>query len=181
MRTSKRDSILRTAIKFIGENDLNSLSFESLAEATGVSKSGIIYHFSSRHGLLLAMHEMLAQDWADQLRAIAGASDDPREKLRAVVTTLAETVSRAELLLLIDAKSNPDFLAPWKKVEEEWMIDALDIENDDYKRQLYLIQSAADGLFVHEYIFGPPLTESQRQRMLQTLLDLIPAENWFPG
>lgn len=54
MRTSKKEMILRTAIDYIGEYSLETLSYDSLAEATGLSKSGLIYHFPSRHALLLA-------------------------------------------------------------------------------------------------------------------------------
>lgn len=176
MRKSKREDILRTAITYIGETSLDALSYDSLAEATGLSKSGLIYHFPSRHALLLGMHELLASDWELELTALAGETADPLERLRAVVVTLTETVSRPELLLLIDAPSHPDFLSAWHNVNHRWIPSPEEVESDELRRTIYLVQLAADGLFVHDYIHDIPLTTSQRQAMLQTILELIPGK-----
>ncbi|MFP7366182.1 TetR family transcriptional regulator [Corynebacterium callunae] len=175
MRTSKKETILRTAITYIGENSIDALSYDSLAEATGLSKSGLIYHFPSKHELLLGMHELLAADWETELLAIAGDSAAPLERLRAVVITLTDNVSRPELLLLIDAPSHPDFLNAWRRVNERWIPSAEGLENSAHKRAVYLVQLAADGLFVHDYIHDEVLTTAQRQAMLETILDLIPS------
>ncbi|ANE04803.1 TetR/AcrR family transcriptional regulator [Corynebacterium crudilactis] len=174
MRTSKKELILRTAISYIGEHSLEALSYDTLAEATGLSKSGLIYHFPSRHALLLGMHELLADDWDQQLRAIARDPEDPLERLRAVVVTLTENVSRPELLLLIDAPSHPDFLHAWRTVNHKWIPDTEDLENNAHKQAVYLVQLAADGLFVHDYIHDDVLSAPQRQAMLKTILQLIP-------
>lgn len=176
MRTSKKEMILRTAIDYIGEYGLETLSYDSLAEATGLSKSGLIYHFPSRHALLLGMHELLADDWDKELRDITRDPEDPLERLRAVVVTLAENVSRPELLLLIDAPSHPDFLNAWRTVNHQWIPDTDDLENDAHKRAVYLVQLAADGLFVHDYIHDDVLSKSKRQAMLETILELIPSQ-----
>ena len=96
--------------------------------------------------------------------------------MRAVVVTLAENVSRPELLLLIDAPSNPDFLNAWRTVNHQWIPDTDDLENDAHKRAVYLVQLAADGLFVHDYIHDDVLSKSKRQAMLETILELIPSQ-----
>lgn len=176
MRTSKKEMILRTAINFIGEHSIDSLSYDSLAAATGLSKSGLIYHFPSKHELLLGMHELLATDWEAELTAIAGDSADPMERLRAVVITLTENVSRPELLLLIDAPSHPDFLSAWRRVNRRWIPEATGLESSAQQRAIYLVQLAADGLFVHDYIHDEVLQSAQRQAMLETILDLIPSK-----
>ena len=49
MRPSKRDLILAAAVRVIAADGIEGLSFETLADAAGLSKSGIIYHFPSRH------------------------------------------------------------------------------------------------------------------------------------
>lgn len=177
MRTSKKDMILRTAIQFIGEHSLEALSYDTLAEATGLSKSGLIYHFPSRHALLLGMHELLADDWERELLAEAGDTKDPLEKLRAVVITLTDNVSRPELLLLIDAPSHPDFLNAWRTVNHRWIPSSEGLEDDAAKRAVYLVQLAADGLFVHDYIHDDRLSSTQRQAMLETILELIPSQD----
>lgn len=48
MRTSKKGHLLLTAIGIVDKHGLEALTYESLAEASGLSKSGLIYHFPSR-------------------------------------------------------------------------------------------------------------------------------------
>lgn len=49
MRPSKREQILETAVEMIDADGLEAVTYDSLSQATGVSKSGLIYHFPSRH------------------------------------------------------------------------------------------------------------------------------------
>ena len=74
MRRSKRDLILAQAVDLIAADGLAGLSFDSLATATGLSKSGIIYHFPSRHELLLGVHTHLAGLWERELEELTGIS-----------------------------------------------------------------------------------------------------------
>lgn len=57
-RTSKKDQILASAIEIIGEDGIHAVTYDRLAETTGLSKSGLIYHFPSRHALLRDIHPM---------------------------------------------------------------------------------------------------------------------------
>ena len=72
-RTSKKDQALRAALNIIERDGIPALTYESLAEATGMSKSGLIYHFPSRHEMLIDIHAWSAQRWEEELVDIAGA------------------------------------------------------------------------------------------------------------
>ena len=60
MRTSKKSLLIQAALEIIDKKSLDALTYDSLAKASGMSKSGLLYHFPSRAALLLALNEHLA-------------------------------------------------------------------------------------------------------------------------
>ena len=57
MRTSKKSQLIQAALEIIDKKSLDALTYDSLAKASGMSKSGLLYHFPSRTALLLALNE----------------------------------------------------------------------------------------------------------------------------
>lgn len=177
MRTSKRGEILNAAVELIEADGLEAISYESLAEASGMSKSGIIYHFPSRHQIMRGLHEHMAHTWEDELITAAGGTAEEvteADRLRAMVLTLSRSATKTELLLEIDARNDPELNEIWLHVDERWAPSSDGIDHDDERRQTYLVQLLADGLWVHDYVHENPLTSAQREAMTQQILSLIP-------
>ncbi|PXA80115.1 hypothetical protein DCC25_06770 [Auritidibacter sp. NML120636] len=78
MRPSKKTKIIRTAIDLIEAGSLDSVSYDALAQSSGLSKSGIIYHFPSREEMMRAVHQYMADQWEAELEAAGGG---PAEQL----------------------------------------------------------------------------------------------------
>lgn len=180
MRTSKRDLILDAAAGIISESGIDAVTYESLAEAAGMSKSGMVYHFPSRRELFLGIHRHLATQWERELEDAAGgkAEDvDAAARLRAIVMTLSHSASRAELLVQLDVGSDPAFAEVWAEVDQRWMPSAAEITDPgvdgDLARAAYLVQVAADGLWVHDHVHRS-LTADQRAALTDSILALIP-------
>ena len=55
-RINKKTAALEAALDIIAAEDVSGLTYDSLAQATGMSKSGLIYHFPTRHNLLVDCH-----------------------------------------------------------------------------------------------------------------------------
>ena len=72
MRTSRRQQIIQAAIRIIEQHSVEALSFESVAAAAGISKSGIIYHFPTRHDLLRGINQHFIDQWESELEEVAG-------------------------------------------------------------------------------------------------------------
>ncbi len=62
-----RTAILDEALKVASRLGLEGLTIGSLADATGMSKSGLFAHFGSREGLQLAVLEHAAQRYGEQV------------------------------------------------------------------------------------------------------------------
>ena len=180
MRSSKRDLILDAAVKIIGEAGVDAVTYESLAEAAGLSKSGMVYHFPSRRDLLLGIHRHLAARWERELEDAAGGTADEVDaatRLRAVVETMSHSATRAELMVQLDAGSDPAFAEVWDEVDGRWMPSATAMTGDGeaagLARASYLVQVAADGLWVHDHVHRT-LTQAQRRVLTEAILDMIP-------
>lgn len=177
MRTSKRESILQRAIELIEAEGLEAISYESLAEASGLSKSGIIYHFPSRDAIMRGLHEYMAAAWESELEAAAGGPAHEvteSQRLRAMVISLSREATKAELLLELDAHQHAEFNEYWLAVDQRWSPPAAEIGDDDIRLQAYLVQLLADGLWVHDHVHEPRLSRKQRAVLSQRILEMIP-------
>ena len=66
-RVSKKVEALEKALAIIEKDGVHALTYDSLATATGMSKSGLIYHFPTRHELLIDCHKLCAERWEEEL------------------------------------------------------------------------------------------------------------------
>lgn len=176
MRPSKKTQILQAAVGLIERENLEAVSYEALAEASGMSKSGIVYHFPSRYEIMRGIHQFLAEQWEEELERAAGGPAhevDATTRLRAVVISQSTAATKAELLLEIDARSNPEFSAIWAAVNDRWVPSTNGIEDDDELRSQYLVKVLADGLWVHDYVHEEALTPAQRKALTNKILQML--------
>lgn len=177
MRPSKKEEILNAAVDLIERENLEAVSYEALAEASGMSKSGIVYHFPSRDEIMRSLHQYLADQWEQELERAAGGpahTVDATTRLRAMVLSLSQSATKAELLVEIDARSNAEFAEIWRQVDERWTSSPGDIENDEVQRASYLVQVLADGLWLHDYVHEHTLTAGQRRVLAEAILAMLP-------
>jgi len=170
LRTSRRDRIITSAIRVIEDRGVEALSFETLAEAAGLSKSGIIYHFPTRQDLLLAINQYFIDTWEAQLEDIAGAPAtdlDPGQRLRAVVLSMRDDAEPAELLMCLESRRHPELPEMWAALEDQWMVA-------DPRSELYPVQLMAYGLWAHDHVHHSPLSEADRAHLVDAILRQIP-------
>ncbi|MCQ9343654.1 TetR/AcrR family transcriptional regulator [Corynebacterium kozikiae] len=172
MRTSKKAMLLEKAIELVEQDGLAALTYDSLSAASGVSKSGLIYHFPSRMELLRGMHQALAEQWVSQLTEIAGgpaSQVSPAERLRAMVLVHAQSARKADLLLTIDSVDVPELNQIWQEALDPWTVDPAQ------SPELVAIQLLADGLWVHDMVATRAMSIAERERATQHVLRLIDA------
>ncbi|MCW8984375.1 MAG: TetR/AcrR family transcriptional regulator [Thermoanaerobaculales bacterium] len=95
-RPSRRDEILRRAAHLFLERGFEIASLVDIADATGISKAGLYYHFSSKQDLLAAIinygHEILELEFERQL---ADCSSD-EDALHRLIYTYALIITRED-------------------------------------------------------------------------------------
>ncbi|MFN2646596.1 MAG: TetR/AcrR family transcriptional regulator [Burkholderiales bacterium] len=92
-----RAAILDQALRFVSKAGLEGLTIGTLAEATGLSKSGLFAHFGSREDLLLAVLEHGQREFTDVVFKPALAKPRGVPRLRAMFVNWLEWTESAEL------------------------------------------------------------------------------------
>lgn len=173
MRTSKKQELITTAVGIVEKAGLDALTYDSLAQASGLSKSGLIYHFPTREAMLLAINSKLAADWEEELQTVAGAPASElglKDRVRALLHTLSHNATRADLLLALDARNKPELQSVWDAVLSRWNVPQ---ELLRHNPQLFLINVIGDGLWIHDHINGSNLSDEERTLLIQAAEKLI--------
>lgn len=163
MRTNKKDLLLATALSIVESDGLAALTYDSLSAASGISKSGLIYHFPTRHQLLVELNTSAARTWTRELEAAAGGPASKvslRQRMHALLEVESHSATRADLLLSIDANLNEEIRAIWDQALAPW--------TDPHNPHAVVVQLIADGLWVYDHFNARPLTQQQRQAAVKT-------------
>jgi len=92
-----RAAILDEALRLVSKAGLDGLTIGTLAEATGLSKSGLFAHFGSREDLLLAVLEHGQRQFTDVVLKPALAKPRGVPRLRAMFSHWLDWTESAEL------------------------------------------------------------------------------------
>src|SRR3954468_9141667 len=92
-----RAAILDEALRLVSKAGLDDLTIGTLAEATGLSKSGLFAHFGSREDLLLAVLEHGQRQFTDVVLKPALAKQRGVPRLRSMFTNWLAWTESAEL------------------------------------------------------------------------------------
>lgn len=183
MRTSKRTKILEAAVNVITADGVTAISYEAVAEAAGMTKSGLLYHFPSRESLLIGLNEYLADQWNGVMSAHhdAGSEElDDQDRLSAYLNSMAHTFSRAELLLMLESVQHPQLHATWRDATDAWAPSAPEEDASPAEYHRFVARLAADGFWLYEAVTDQQLTDAQRQRILSVLKDIAASTTAVP-
>ncbi|RNE49853.1 TetR/AcrR family transcriptional regulator [Corynebacterium alimapuense] len=178
MRSSRRTLILEAAISIIEANGVNALSFESLAEAAELSKSGIIYHFPSRQELLVGINQHFIDLWEAELVELAGGPAHeltPQQRLRAMALSMGSNAERAELLMCVESQGNSQLSEMWTRIDNEWMPDPDTACDSELATASYLVQLMSYGLWAHDHVRNSHLRPEVRAQLVEAVLKQIPS------
>lgn len=157
----------------IERHGVTAVTYESVAEESGLTKGGLLYHFPSREAMLKALHEHLAAQWEANLISAAGKPADEasaQERLAAYARVAAKSSARAELLLIIEAVNEPDMHAAWRDVIGRWtppVGDSTVLSQAELQR--FTAWLAADGLWLYESLTNTKLHPQMRRQIAEYL------------
>lgn len=177
MRPSKRSMILEAALRVVGRDGVTALTYESVADEAGLTKGGLVYHFPSRDSLLAGLQLHLAERWEADLRAAAGRPADEltdRDRAVAYARVAAISADRAELLLILEAATDPALGAPWTRLMNIWappVPTSLPLTDEETNR--LVAHLASDGLWLYDTITGTPLPPEVRTHLANKIAELL--------
>jgi len=155
------------------ERGAGSLTFEEIAQVSGVTRGGITYHFPTKQALLQALvHEDIAQ-WqsVEQELAPTGVSPETAELLAFLRAHTHEDADRRRFVtgMLGAVALDPPILDPAREFEKQRLED---IDWSDKQLRLQLLRLAAMGLFWSD-LFGCPVIGDDVRQKIVTLLERL--------
>ena len=172
-----RDRILDAAERVVGDVGAARMTLDVVAQAAGVSKGGLLYHFPSKESLLGALAQRYVANMEhciESAKSDLGQGDHSRD-LKACVVGLLSTDARSKAAgmgaaLLATAANNLTLLEVIRERIAAYTAE-LAASDADFARAA-IVTLAVDGLMMRESLRISSFTEEQRARIVQELLKI---------
>ncbi|MCR4267674.1 TetR/AcrR family transcriptional regulator [Nitratireductor sp. ZSWI3] len=131
-----REKILESAAQIVRESGAGNMSLDAVAARAGVSKGGLLYHFSSKAKLFETLVEQFVSQEYEEFQKRRRSYEDSgvgNGVTRAYIDVFVEERARCEPPpsgLLAALAENPDFLRPVQRYERE-VLDQMKADASD--------------------------------------------------
>jgi AcrR family transcriptional regulator len=177
-RPSSRERILEAAAQLVGEVGAARLTYDALAERTGISKGGLLYNFPNKDALLRAMVDGYKEEFTEAWRENADAAPDgPERVLRALIETHVQRSPRFEsecaagVGVLAALAENPGMLEGVRAFNQR-VVDRLVAESTDPDRAL-ILWLALEGLVLQQLLQVSAIDGPTRARLFDKMTALV--------
>lgn len=109
MRPSKRDELVRKALKIFYREGFHATGMDLLAAETGISKTTMFKHFASKEELILAVLRLRDQDFRTWLFRRMEEAGGPRAQLLAMFDALGEWFREQEFNSCMFIKASSEY------------------------------------------------------------------------
>jgi AcrR family transcriptional regulator len=172
---SARERILEAAERVISDVGAARLTLDGVAQAAGVSKGGLLYHFPSKESLLGALAQRYVDSMEQCIRAARGDLQEGSSRdLKACILGVLGSDPRAKamgaVLLLATAANDVALLEVIRKRIADNTAE-LEATSTDFARAA-IVSLAVDGLKLRESLRISPFTEAQREEIVKELLKM---------
>jgi AcrR family transcriptional regulator len=168
----KRKRLLIAASLIVREQGVEHLTLEAVARAAGVSKGGLLYHFSSKDALINGMVEDLNNAFVEDVQDRVDRDAQPNGRwCRAYLeSTFRGFENGLEMSSILSAAlfTNPELL---QQMQAQYTIWQKNIESDGLNPiRSTIARLAADGLWFSEMFGLAPLEKDAREHIFNELM-----------
>ncbi|WP_295626612.1 TetR/AcrR family transcriptional regulator [uncultured Corynebacterium sp.] len=170
-RPSNKTALIEAALQIIEESGVRALTYQSLSEHTGKSRSGLLYHFPSKEAMVEAAHEHAVHKWNDVAEgSLPGDFDSAtaEERALAYITATVEEQSAAGGGCYRYGVHDSFDEGVWRTIRDRW----IDFTEGALTPAQHVALLAADGLWLEH---GPDrrLSEASRRLIIDQLMALV--------
>jgi AcrR family transcriptional regulator len=87
-QSSVRERIIQHATRLFAERGFDGVSLQSIADAVGVRKPSLLYHFPSKEALRTEVMDRMLSHWKDELPRILAAAQSGKDRFRSGMDAL---------------------------------------------------------------------------------------------
>lgn len=179
-RPNSKERALDAALEIVLESGAGHLTFEALAEKSGISRGGLLYNFPSKQALLKDLIRRYVQQSRRDMDALgtgdAAETDQPSARNSAIRKLVEQRLSspphdrRAAGSVLAAMAEDPALIEPVREHHEEL---AREIRATSEKPDLaFLAWMALEGLFVQELFGLSPIRGEERAELVERIREL---------
>ncbi len=172
-----RQKVIDASRQIVMERGAGALTYDEIAQVSGVTRGGITYHFPTKRRLLQALVEQDIDQWIqlEETNTPANCPAEAAELLAFLRAHTAEEPDRRRFVtgMLSAATLDPPVLDPAREYSRE-RLDVL--ETSDTNLKLEILRLAAIGLFWSDLFRCPEYPDELRGR-IATLLEQL-ALDW---
>lgn len=145
----KKDQLLINAAKIVNEEGIQKLTMSYLAEASEITKGGILYHFESKEELLYKMNEKVINEFENNIREHIANLTGPYQFTRAYALATINYLTEDNHVLLpavfISSHEDKKSKTYWEEKIKQWD-DAFENDQGDQNKILEL-RMICDGIW----------------------------------
>ena len=102
-----RQSIITAAKHLLVDQGYHGLSMREIAEAVGVSKAALYYHFHDKEQLLLAILEAYLDEIEELVTAIHARTPDSRQRIELLIKSILEQPADQRAIIRLASQEMP--------------------------------------------------------------------------
>ncbi len=173
-RASSYDAIVDAAEAVVIEAGAAHMTLDAVAARAGVSKGGLLHHFSTKEALLEAMikRQIEARE-KSRIEVWNKLPEGPTRELKAIIVSALSRDQKADRIgapLLATLAHNPKLAEPIRRIIKERYAELVS-EGIKFEKAAVLAL-AAHGLLFQEVLSISPFDEEQRNRVIKELMRL---------
>lgn len=171
---NSREKILDSALALLRAG--GTVSLESAAQQSGLTKPGLMHHFRTKQALMLALVDHVMDQWERELAQrlpMPLAEASPRDRIRAYVNwTFAGTFDGADLVMLADPRLRDQLARHWEERLAPWIELPTDLPIGTRAR-LTSARILADGVWLADATGVFPVRGEERDQVRSVALGLL--------
>ena len=163
-----RTRILDHAVELLRDGGV--LTLDSAAHAAGLSKPGVIHHFRTKQGLMLAVVDHIIDGWEADLRARLNNDEDPLDRLRAYLDyAFTGDFDSSDLVILGDTALREPLRQRWMERLEPWFAPTTGPRHPEQTA----VRLIADGAWFDQALGIADLAPRERDAVHHIALELL--------
>src|SRR5512141_384266 len=174
--SERRLILLKAAFREVAERGFSNVTLEDIAARAGVSKGVTLYYFSSKEDLFRELFSWLIDSIHERMREAVASTDDPVEKVRALVALIFPSPSknRAFFRAYVDFCGLAARREPFRLIDERFYAGCREIDGgiveEGIRQGVFLARDPAEAASTLRAIFDG--------LMLQWLAEKDPEESF---
>lgn len=165
----KRSYIIQTAIDYLKENDLSTLTLEKIASKANISKGGLLYHFISKDALQIAIAEKILNEVVQSYEYQASLEQGTGRLTRAfILASQKDLANGASLNIAIQIMQNDNSAI---STVYECLLDEL-FQDGLEESVVHLIRLTIDGLYYSKLLNIAPISAKVADGVFEQLMHM---------